>query len=151
RRSLRIRARDLGVGLDGPRDGLGQSVLRRAWLWAGRRGGRVELEGVARGLAGRRARAALPDLPEIVQALTRAAGEVLVRGHAFAQLDGGRRDVVDHPVDPRARGRVGILADECQRLRIGRDVLPAKRWRHVAALAAVLLGNRLARLEGRAG
>src|SRR5439155_663969 len=126
-----IRADDLGLGQDMPLDGLQQRLLRGAGIETRRRVERVELEEVAMRLPGRGAGATVAHLPEVVHALAGAAREILVGWHAFAQLARGGRDVVDHPVDPRAGGGVGIVADEREHLRVGRRVAPAERRRHV--------------------
>src|SRR5439155_23712 len=68
--------------------------------------------------------------------------------HALGEARRARRHAVQHPVHPGARGRIGIVADEHEALRPGRRIGPRERGRAVLAVAGVLAGDRLARLEG---
>jgi len=112
---------------------------------------RVDFEKVTVRLAGRRSRAAVAGLLEIIHALLRAAGQFRRFRHIFGKAGGRRRQIVNHPMHPRSHRRVGIVADERQAFRGGRHARPLQRGRKIFVIVGVLCRNRLAVGKGGAG
>src|SRR3970282_871543 len=99
-----------------------------------------ELEIVAMRAAAWRARAAVSDPPEVVDALSRTAQNGIACRHAFWQFRDGRGNIVHHPVYPDAGRRVGVVADQRQALRPLRNAAPFQGWGDVVAVARVFRG-----------
>jgi hypothetical protein len=116
---------------------LHEVLAGRAGREAQRRVERVELEHVAVRRAGRRARPAPAELPEVVLPLRGSVGAQPRRdsGGQGRRLSG---NVVDHPVHPVAARRVGIVHDERERPRPGRGVGPLELGRAVLSVAGVI-------------
>jgi len=114
---------------------------------------RVQLEEVAVRLAGRRAGPAVADLAEVVAALGRAP-QLLERfslGEVLRQRGQRGRQIEEHPMHPRAGGRVGVVDDEREGLGRGRRPAPGELRREIGPVTGVLDGNRRARGERGAG
>src|SRR5262245_7650806 len=126
-----VPAHELALGQDVTFHGRDQLVLRRAGGQVERRVQRVELEKVAMRLAPRRGRAAVADVAEVVLALLRAAGKLLLGRHAFGQLAPVAGEVEEHPVDPGAARRVGVVADQGEARGPLRRVRPAQGGRYI--------------------
>src|SRR5262249_56662367 len=98
----------LGLALHMPLHRLGDVLLGRAGRESEFSIERVELEEVAMGRAARRTRATVADLPEAVGPVAATILQRLLGRDAFGKPAGRCREVVEHPVDPRAGGRIRI-------------------------------------------
>src|SRR5260370_23694252 len=87
---------------------------------------------------------AISNLLEIIRALQAAAGNALSRGHIFDQTNPIARQIVEHPMHPRAGRRVRIVADERKRFYSLWRAAPLQRRRDIDSVARVLARNRLA-------
>src|ERR1700732_3817211 len=76
------------------------------------------------GFPGRAPPPAVSDLSEIVPALPRAAGKLLLPRHPFRKFLSIRGKVVQNPMHPRARWGVGIIHDEGKAPGICRRFIP---------------------------
>src|SRR5262249_34921005 len=99
---------------------------------------------------GRRGRAAVAGLAEVVLALAGAAGLLAGVGHPLVQLVRGGGQVEEDPVRPGAARGVPGLADQRGRLRPLPPARPAQRRRDVLAGGSVLLGDRTPFMKRRA-
>src|SRR5690606_10677197 len=111
---------------------------------------RVELEEIAVASDGRTG-ASVTGATPVVRAFSRALWEPASLGDAVCV----GRDVVHHPVNPRALGRrgigrIGIVDDEREALRVRGDTSPRQGWCGVGAFAGVL-GRYARRLAKGAG
>src|SRR5574340_941357 len=83
------------------------------------------------------------------------AGRVVFGG--FGQMRDRSGDVVQHPVHVTVgaacgyQWRVRIVAEDCERTRLGRRAAPRERRGNVFAFTRVLFGNAAVRIEGGAG
>src|SRR2546428_503106 len=111
---------------------------------------RIEFEEVTMRAAWR-AGTTVPNLLEVVRALQASAWKYFSRRRVFDQANLVSRQIVEHPMHPRARGRIRIVADDRDCLCRFWHAAPFQRRRDVNAIASVLLRNRLAFIEGRAG
>jgi hypothetical protein len=75
-------------------------------------------------VAGRRARAAVLGMTEVVQHLFRADVRGVLGGEAFVDMRHLGRDVVYAPVPVRPRRRVGVLDDEGEAAGVARHIAP---------------------------
>src|SRR5271157_5750356 len=99
----------------------------------------------------RRTRAAVAQVPETVLALLCAGGGVLVPWQGLGQAAHGGRQVVQDPVDPCARRRIGVIRNQDKALRSAWRVRPLEGRRYVPAFAGVPGGNEAAFVKCRAG
>src|SRR6266704_5451947 len=76
----------------------------------------VEFEEIAMRLARRWAWTAVADFSEIVAALAGAVRKLFLLRDSLGKLLSIRREVKQHPVNPGAYPRVGIVHDECEAL-----------------------------------
>src|SRR5262249_44558835 len=125
-------------------------LLRQTRFQVEQRVERVEFEEVTMRLAGRWTRTAVTEAAKIVQTLLRTARKVLRLGRVLGKFCRGWRPIEQHPMYPRADGRVGIISDKCETFRGWRRAGPFERRRNVETVAGVFLGNRLAFRESRA-
>src|SRR5438309_1992938 len=93
----------------------------------------------------RRARAVVPGILVAVDPLSCVSTAV---GKILRQTVHVRIKVVDNPMSPDAPGRIRVLNDEGERLRISGQIRPRQRGRHVCAIARILSGDYLSTSEG---
>src|SRR6266849_717259 len=99
----------------------------------------VQLEEVAVGRSRWWTGATVARATEVVAPLARPTQvERFDLGDVFRELGDGRRQIVQHPVDPGTGGSVGIIDDEGEPSRPRRRAAPAERRGHVYAVARVL-------------
>src|SRR6202521_485017 len=148
--STAVSANQFGLGEDVRLHGPFQLSLRRTGFEIQLRIERGQLEKIAVRLAGRRTRPAVSDLAEIVPALQRAAGKLLLPRHPFRKFLGVCGKVVQNPVHPRSRGGVGIIHDEGKALGICRRFIPFQFRGDVLRVARKFLGDRFSLRKVRA-
>src|SRR5207244_4638960 len=111
---------------------------------------RVDFEEVTMRAAWR-AGTAVANLLKVVGALHAAAWKCFSRRRVLDQTNLVSRQIVEHPMHPGARRRVGIVANDRERLCRLWHAGPLQRRRDVDAIASVLLWNRFAFLECSTG
>src|SRR5438552_4131273 len=97
-----------------------------------------------------RAWTSVADFSEIILTLLGTIFEMLLTRIAFWKLSSVRRKIVEYPMNPGARRRIGIIGNECKALRTLRRVAPDQRNRYIGSITSVFLGNQFIFPESRA-
>ncbi len=87
---------------------------------------RIHLEEVAVRLSHWRARAVVADLAEVIAALERAVGELVVLGCAFWKATDVGRQIEQYPVRPGAGRSIRIVCDQGDTLGSRGQILPGQ-------------------------
>src|SRR5690349_9404825 len=125
--------------------------LRRAHFQIQFRIQRIQLEEISVRIARRRTGPSVPDFAEIVSPLPGAIRKLLLLRHAFRQFSRVRRQVEQHPMNPRARRSIGVVHNQREALRLCRRLRPVELRRGIRPIARKFLGNRFAGSKRRAG
>src|SRR5262245_3190506 len=87
--------------------------------------------------------AAIPNALEIIDALFGPVGDGFSRGDSLRHFCDRSRQIVEHPMNPRAHRSIGVVADEREAFCGLRDVAPIEWRRDVFSVAGVLSWDRL--------
>src|SRR5260370_24562326 len=99
-------------------------------------------------LAGWRPGTAVANFAEIISALARAARKLLLLRDSFGKFSRVRRKVVEHPVDPSARGCIGIIHDERKAQSIWGRIVPFQLRSNVRAVTGEFFWDRFSGRKG---
>lgn len=102
---------------------------------------RIHLKVVPVGRPRRRCRAPVTDVTEVVDALARAIRKLRLRWNGVLDRVYVSGYVVQYPMHPCLKGRVGVVADHGERLSGFGRTLPRQRRRKVRAVARMYSGD----------